>query len=1059
MVQLELYIREPINFLRTLTLKNSHFADLIWKNDVQPEYQDRLPTELNPYYRHARGEYILANDTTDVYGVQVPNRRIYRRFDEMIYIQSLDTQQQVPFTKETLAKHPKTAALYRIPNSYYTKLCESYPQYSDLIKSIVYPIKKEVWCPKHQRMETFETADNYTIFGYDEGMFQENERTSIYTAINTTLEMIRVRWDVKEFNYEDMFPIVHQGILWHLLYLTIFGQRILNIRTSKVHEFHIWNYLNSKGVGDYRDVLTLNQSLFLYRNINYLLRNKGTQKNFSILIGALLKPMNVSLYSKSIVQNVAQSTSSLVTSDLTRTTGNNSKQKTLVLNQSNLSDSFANTCKPKPKILSNVAGDDAIIEQAECLVNNTRYRGYGKAIDVVQKILNEYKMGDGYTRVEEMNTGTIETTELTYDKEQQSHLEYQDEDLFDVSTNRQNRRFTVTPHTFLDTKAHEINRNVVSTLYNQVYAKFVQESILYRASESDLKFSVIVTPPDTKIPLALDGNQVVALLMYCACREVGITLEQPPDTAEVMWPYKKEFPEIPEIFYYQGHKRYSKAYLTDYGFTDMVPYPLPLISADDMSEKIHSQAVNFLHNFIEVHRSASSIHMEILSKVYQQRCVKGWIKLNLVDNLTYKQFFNVVDGLSDVIIQYDRSSTPELKYSQFFDALMKQFYPVDTTLLLESETALNEKYRRVKQFFVEMCSYNVTFFDHIEGMTNVSHTFWHNTFDVQRNFLVGRFEYMWHEFCMKWMIHHVFRVPTELLFRMDVHGPYEYIYRYVWELCDFTDIKLEHVLKIYFTLCEKDLDVTGKLQPRWKRRDNTITDTIRVDLGDDPSMYEHYDLAVEEQSHYMACRQEDHTDGTRTKIYTPYPHHNQNDGVINTHLVMDIDMWSPGGSVTPVFRDDNVVEVIEEKTHKWNEIPDYILKEESSTSTSFTVELHETYPKRTSVDDDKIYKFICDPIGPYEFDGTIHFEGTADDDLCIQIGDEIVYDGTGWVTKIDRSFSFKAGDVIQVWIVETHYHHSGGSGPINYEWTGTITIVPNEKRTTFEKINHNYVGV
>ena len=266
MVQLELYIREPINFLRTLTLKNSHFADLIWKNEVQPEYQDRLPTELNPYYRHARGEYILANDTTEVDGVQIPNQRIYRRFDEIIYIQSLDTQQQIPFTKETLAKHPKTASLYRIPNSYYTKLCESYPQYSDLIKSIVYPIQEEVWCPRHQRMETLETADNYTIFGYDEDMFQENERTSIYTAINTTLEMIRVRWDVKEFNYEDMFPIVHQGILWHLLYLVIFGQRILNIRTSKVHEFHIWNYLNSKGIGDYRDVITLNQALFLYRD-------------------------------------------------------------------------------------------------------------------------------------------------------------------------------------------------------------------------------------------------------------------------------------------------------------------------------------------------------------------------------------------------------------------------------------------------------------------------------------------------------------------------------------------------------------------------------------------------------------------------------------------------------------------------------------------------------------------------------------------------------------------------------------------------------------------------
>lgn len=933
MVQLELYIREPINFLRTLTLKNSHFADLIWKNDVQPEYQDRLPTELNPYYRHAHGEYILADDTTEIDGVQIPNQRIYRRLDEMIYIQSLDTQQQVPFTKETLAKHPKTASLYRIPNSYYTKLCESYPQYSDLIKSIVYPIQEEVWCPRHQRMETFETADNFTIFGYDEDMFQENERTSIYTAIKTTLEMVRVRWDVKEFDYEDMFPIVHQGILWHLLYLAIFGQRILNIRTSKVHEFHIWSYLNSKGVGDYRDVLTLNQALFLYRNINYLLKNKGTQKNFSILIGALLKPMNVALYSKSIVQNVTRDTSSAITSDVSRTTTNVINPKMVVLDQNKLSSSFSNTCKPYPQILSNVAGDDAIIEQAECLVDNTKHREYGKAVDIVQRILNQYKMGDGYTRVEEVNTGTIETTSITYDKEQESYLEYQDENLFDVSTIKQDYRFAVTPHTFLDSKAHEIDRNITSTLYNQVYAKFVQESILYRASEKDLNFSIIVTPPDTKVPLALDADQVVALLLYCACKEVGITLEKPPIAAEVMWPYKKEFPEIPEIFHYQGHKRYTQAYLTDYGFIDMIPYPLPLISTDDMASKIHSQAINFLHNFIEVHRSASSIHMEILLKVYQQRCVKGWIPLTLINNIPYTQFFRIVDGLADVIEQYDSSVSPELKYSRFFDALMEQFYPVDTPLLLESETAMNEKYRRVKQFFVEMCSYNVTFFDHIEGMTNVSHTFWHSTFDVQKNIQIARFEYMWQEYSMKWMIHHVFQVPTELLFRMDVHGPYEYIYRYVWELCDFTDIKLEHVIKTYFTLCEQDLDISGKLQPRWERRDNTVTDVIRVDLGNDPDLYDHYDLTPEEQSHYMACRQEDRTDGTRTKTYTPYPQHDPNDGAIITHFTLGVESWSPGGSVTPVFQNNNVVEVVEEKSQDWNEIPDYRLITEDETTT------------------------------------------------------------------------------------------------------------------------------
>lgn len=919
MVQLELYIREPINFLRTVTLKNKHFANLIGKNDVMPEYQEILPDELNPYYRHARGEYILADDTTEVNGVPVSNRKLYSRFDEMIYIQSLDDQTQVPFTKEMLTKHPKTASLYRIPGAYYTKLCSAYPQYSDLIKAIVYPIKESIWCPRHQKYERIEDADNFSIFGYDEEMFQVNERTSIYTALESMLEMVRERWDVAEFNYEDMYPIVHQGILWNLMYLCILGQRILNIRTSRVHEFHLWNYLGSKGIGDYRDVLSLNQALFLYRNINYLLKNKGTQRNFSILIGTLLKPMNLALYSKSIIQDVTRET---------REPGTKSEadtidivpQKKLVLTGNSINSSFANTCKPYPQILSNRAGDEDIIEQAECLVNNKKHVDYGKPVDIVQRILNQYHMGDGYTHVEEVNTGTVETTSITYDKERLSYLEYQDEDAFKMSTTGQDYKFAVTPHTFLTSKAHEINRILTSTLYNQVYAKFVTESILYRASEGDLDFSITLIPPDTKVPIALDGPEALAVILYCACREVGIVLTEPPHEADLMWPYKKEFPDIPEIFYYQGHKRYTKSYLTDYGFTDMVPYPDHFISAEDMGTKIDDQAINFINNFWEIHRSSSSIHMEILAKVYMMRCVKGWVTLDLTEGQKYKKFFHGIEGLEDVIEQYDNSVDPPLAYSKFFDALMKQFYPVNSQYLLESDISLGYKYRRIKQLFVEMCSYNVTFFDHIEGMTHVSHTFWHSTFDVQKNILVGMFEYLWCDPKDRWRIVQTCQLPFELLFHMHIHGPYDFVYRFRFGLCDMLHIGLVHELWMRFVHCGCEVEMTGKLLPKWERRDLSITDALSIELEDDDSN----DISKEEQSRYSSAYLEYKEDGSRVKTYKPYPQHHEHTGVLVTHMSMDAATWITTGSVTPVYdKIGSVTEVIEERVHKYDEIPDY----------------------------------------------------------------------------------------------------------------------------------------
>ena len=931
MVQLELYIKEPIDFLRTVTLKNSLFADHILRKDVQPEYQDIISDDLNPYYRHMNGEYILDGDTTVVNGKEISNHKIYKRLDTMMYITSLDTQEKIPFTKEMLREHPKTASMYRIPGTYYSKLCEKYPQYTDLIKSIVYPVND---------ITTAVKSDNFTLLQYDEDLLRSNERSSILEALNKTLVMIRERWTVKEFTYEDMFAVVHQGIIWQLLYLTIFAQRILNIRTSKVHEFHIWNYLSSKGIGDYRDVLTLNQALFFYRNINYLLRNKGTQKNFSILIGSLLKPLNVALYSKSIVQNTTVGTSSIVdtgTSIQKRTIPGSIK--TISLSDENLTQSFANTCKPYPQILSTHSGDDAIITQAMYLVNNYQYQDYGKPVDVVQTVLNRYQMSAIPNALSEVNQGTLETTDITYDKERASYLEYQDEHLFQRETERQDRQFSVTPHTYLKTKAHEINKTITSTLYNQIYAKFVEESLYYRMSEKDLKFNLIITPPDTKITIALDANQAMALLIYSACKESGITLERPPNKARVFWPYKKTFPEISKYFYYQEKKRSTAGYLSDYGFTDMVPYPDPFVSPLDMTEKIHDQALNFLTNFIEVHKSASSIHYEILMKVYQQRCVNQWIQFSMLDGMSYSDLFHTVEGLQEVIEQYDNSADSELAYSNFFAALMDVFYPLDQlpkntsglNLLSDSERSLSERYRRIKSLFVEMCSYNITFFDQIEGMTNTSTMLCRLTFDMQSLLNIDAFKLFWCEFNDTWKNFCKWRELWLVPIDIQIKGPDDYIYRFIWDLPDFTNIRIDHSMVEYFTPCQRDLMVHGQLLPQYRRRYSKYLDAVEVDLGKDPELYDFYDLPNDQKQHYASAHIA-YSNGSKIVTYNPYQNQNPLNGitVITDHL--DLEVGDTTGSVTPIYHNGTLVEVVVERVHPDDAVPDYRLVTENETT-------------------------------------------------------------------------------------------------------------------------------
>ncbi|MDY2698235.1 MAG: hypothetical protein SOV61_01630, partial [Lachnospiraceae bacterium] len=146
-------------------------------------------------------------------------------------------------------------------------------------------------------------APNFALLGYDETLLEEQERESIVTCLKDFLQMVKHRWWIEEYTYEDMYAITFWAMLWQLLPLVLLGQRLKNIKTPAVHSFHVWEYLTSKGLKDYRDVLTMNQSLWLYRNINYIFKNEGKHSNLLILAKNLLGDAYVSLLYKDMYQN------------------------------------------------------------------------------------------------------------------------------------------------------------------------------------------------------------------------------------------------------------------------------------------------------------------------------------------------------------------------------------------------------------------------------------------------------------------------------------------------------------------------------------------------------------------------------------------------------------------------------------------------------------------------------------------------------------------------------------------------------------------------------------
>lgn len=271
--QLNTYSQEIFNFLRTVTIKFTPFAYNMGESYMNAHGLASPDFEENPYYQTLVGNY---SDT-----------------DTRMMVTTVEDGSLVEYNRTLIETYPQTAALYRIPNKEYFTLEEKYPENIGLIRTIAYPVVD---------IETAIAAPNLSLLAYDDSLLETNEREDLITCLKDFLKMVRTRWWVDAYVYEELYPVVFWSILWQQLPLLLLSRRFKNIKTPYVHSYHIWEYLQSKGLSDYRDVLTNKQATWLYRNIDYIHANRGKNDTLKILAENLLPDVAVSLLYKDMYQ-------------------------------------------------------------------------------------------------------------------------------------------------------------------------------------------------------------------------------------------------------------------------------------------------------------------------------------------------------------------------------------------------------------------------------------------------------------------------------------------------------------------------------------------------------------------------------------------------------------------------------------------------------------------------------------------------------------------------------------------------------------------------------------
>lgn len=218
----------------------------------------------------------------------------YHPTDTEMWINSIDTGEDILFNKVNLAFHIATYREYSKGGYWFNRIVEMYPGQAELIKGILSPIP----------YETTIAAENYKILGYNKTLILWNEGYLIHKVqqfINGYVPQVFNH----EYIYTDnlMLPI---GImqLYAAIMMEIGSLRHENIGSRAAHDFYIWARIDSYGeFSKYKASLTKEQTMWLYNNIAWLKMNPGAQYTFDLMLKNLLTEAKIPLAKYDLVEN------------------------------------------------------------------------------------------------------------------------------------------------------------------------------------------------------------------------------------------------------------------------------------------------------------------------------------------------------------------------------------------------------------------------------------------------------------------------------------------------------------------------------------------------------------------------------------------------------------------------------------------------------------------------------------------------------------------------------------------------------------------------------------
>ena len=237
------------------------------------------------------GYTVSSNKTTWRYYMNMNGD--YHPTDEPMYVKSVDTGDNIVFSKENMEIHLATFREYNSGGDLFQRLNSTYPAQSELIRGILAPI------PYADTIG----AEDYKILKYNPNLVLWNE-DQLIPKLQAWVLVEKAHLFENDYMITDnlMLPVAIMQLYADLI-KAICTIRFEAIGTRNVHDFYIWSHIDSYGdFSKYKNSLTRFQTMWLYRNIAWIKNNPGQQYTFNKLMNNLLTPAMIPLAKYDMVE-------------------------------------------------------------------------------------------------------------------------------------------------------------------------------------------------------------------------------------------------------------------------------------------------------------------------------------------------------------------------------------------------------------------------------------------------------------------------------------------------------------------------------------------------------------------------------------------------------------------------------------------------------------------------------------------------------------------------------------------------------------------------------------